>query len=216
MSSASTWKRLPSSATPPIKSNSPATARGIASLPQSVTDQLKELTNQGKRHGGVHAASGTLVSKSRDKSARMALLGIVFNSVGLPEQYPVARFVMWLKHENIYDTVRGFVAVARSPRSIGEVINLGSGFEVTIRRAGELIAEEMGTTIQYREDEQRLRPALSEVERLLCANAKAQRLLGWAPAIAGEAGLRAGLRATIAWFLDPANRARYDASVYGI
>jgi hypothetical protein len=86
-----------------------ATARGIASLPQSVTDQLKELTNQGKRHGGVHAASGTLGSKSRDKSARMALLGVIFNSVGLPEQYPVARFVMWLKHENIYDTVRGFV-----------------------------------------------------------------------------------------------------------
>jgi hypothetical protein len=86
-----------------------ATACGIASLPQSVTDQLKELTNQGKRHGGVHAASGTLGSKSRDKSARMALLGIIFNSVGLPEQYPVARFVMWLKHENIYDTVRGFV-----------------------------------------------------------------------------------------------------------
>lgn len=86
-----------------------ATARGIASLPQSVTDQLKELTSQGKRHGGVHAASGTLGSKSRDKSARMALLGIIFNSVGLPEQYPVARFVMWLKHENIYDTVRGFV-----------------------------------------------------------------------------------------------------------
>lgn len=86
-----------------------ATARGIASLPQSVTDQLKELTSQGKRHGGVHAASGTLGSKSRDKSARVALLGIIFNSVGLPEQYPVARFVMWLKHENIYDTVRGFV-----------------------------------------------------------------------------------------------------------
>lgn len=86
-----------------------ATARGIASLPQSVTDQLKELTTQGKRHGGVHAASGTLGSKSRDKSARMALLGIIFNSAGLPEDYPVARFVMWLKHENIYDTVRGFV-----------------------------------------------------------------------------------------------------------
>jgi hypothetical protein len=86
-----------------------ATARGIAELPQSVTDKLKELTTHGKRHGGVHAASGTLGSKSRDKSARMALLGIIFNSAGLPEQYPVARFVMWLKHENIYETVRGFV-----------------------------------------------------------------------------------------------------------
>ncbi len=86
-----------------------ATARGIASLPESVRDQLKELSTQAKRHGGVHAASGTLGSKSRDKSARMALLGIIFNSAGLPEQYPVARFVMWLKSEGMYDQVRGFV-----------------------------------------------------------------------------------------------------------
>lgn len=86
-----------------------ATARGIASLPQSVSDQLKELSTQAKRHGGLHAASGTLGASSRDKSVRMALLGVLFKSVGLPEQYPVARFVMWLKHEKIYDTVRQYV-----------------------------------------------------------------------------------------------------------
>lgn len=86
-----------------------ATARGIANLPQGVSDQLKELSTQAKRHGGLHAASGTLGSSSRDKSVRMALLGILFKSVGLPEQYPVARFVMWLQHEGIYDAVRGHV-----------------------------------------------------------------------------------------------------------
>jgi hypothetical protein len=86
-----------------------ATARGIANLPQGVSDQLKELSIQAKRHGGLHAASGTLGSSSRDKSVRMALLGILFKSVGLPEQYPVARFVMWLQHEGIYDVVRGHV-----------------------------------------------------------------------------------------------------------
>lgn len=86
-----------------------ATARGITTLPQNVSDQLKELTTQAKRHGGLHAASGTLGSSSRDKSVRMALLGILFKSVGLPEQYPVARFVMWLQHEGIYDAVRGHV-----------------------------------------------------------------------------------------------------------
>ena len=86
-----------------------ATARGIANLPPSVSDQFKELSTQAKRHGGLHAASGTLGSSSRDKSVRMALLGILFKSVGLPEQYPVARFVMWLKHEGIYDAVRGQV-----------------------------------------------------------------------------------------------------------
>ncbi|PIX05110.1 MAG: BREX system P-loop protein BrxC, partial [Gallionellales bacterium CG_4_8_14_3_um_filter_54_18] len=86
-----------------------ATARGIATLPQSIRDHLRELSTQAKRHGGVHAASGTLGSGASDKSVRLALLGILFKSVGLPEQYPVARFVMWLKHEGIYDTVRDHV-----------------------------------------------------------------------------------------------------------
>lgn len=83
-----------------------ATARGIARLPQHISDHLKELNVQAKRHGGIHAASGTLGSSSRDKSVRLALLSIAFKSVGLPESYPVARFVMWLKHEGIYDFVR--------------------------------------------------------------------------------------------------------------
>jgi hypothetical protein len=82
-----------------------ATARGIANLPGEVTTLLKELTTQGKRHGGLHAASGTL-GAGASGSVRLALLRIIFKSVGLPEQYPVARFVMWLKHEGIYDEVR--------------------------------------------------------------------------------------------------------------
>ena len=86
-----------------------ATARSIAHLPQNIKDKLKELSTQAKRHGGLHAASGTLGSSSRDKSVRMALLGIIFKSVGLPEQYSVARFVMWLKQEGIYDQVRAHV-----------------------------------------------------------------------------------------------------------
>jgi hypothetical protein len=82
-----------------------ATARGIADLPEEVKVLLKELTTQGKRHGGLHAASGTLGAGASD-SVRLALLRIVFRSVGLPAQYPVARFVMWLKSEGIYDAVK--------------------------------------------------------------------------------------------------------------
>ncbi len=85
-----------------------ATARGIANLPQNISDQLKELSTQAKRHGGLHAASGTLGSGASG-SVRLALLRIVFKSAGLPEQYPVARFVMWLKKEGIYETVREYV-----------------------------------------------------------------------------------------------------------
>ncbi len=82
-----------------------ATARGIANLPQGIQDLLKELTTAGKRHGGLHAASGTL-GASASGSVRLALLRIIFKSAGLPEQYPVARFVMWLRNEDIYDKVR--------------------------------------------------------------------------------------------------------------
>ncbi|OQX14377.1 MAG: hypothetical protein BWK73_09690 [Thiothrix lacustris] len=85
-----------------------ATARGLAHLPQNIIDLLKELNTQGKRHGGVHAASGTL-GAGASGSVRLALLRIILKSAGLPEQYPVARFVMWLKHEGIAERVREHV-----------------------------------------------------------------------------------------------------------
>jgi hypothetical protein len=85
-----------------------ATARGIANLPQNIRDHLKELNNKAKRYGGLHAASGTLGSGANG-SVRLALLRIIFKSIGLPEQYPVARFAMWLKHEGIEDQIRSHV-----------------------------------------------------------------------------------------------------------
>jgi hypothetical protein len=88
-----------------------ATARGIATLPVGIRDCFKELSTQGKRHGGLHAASGTL-GASASGSVRLALMRIIFKSVGLPEQYPVARFVMWLKSEGIYDDIRDHIEKA--------------------------------------------------------------------------------------------------------
>lgn len=81
-----------------------ATARGIANLPENINDLLKELSTQGKRYGGLHAASGTLGSGASG-SVRLALLRIIFKSVDLPEQYHTAHFIMWLKNEGIYETV---------------------------------------------------------------------------------------------------------------
>lgn len=85
-----------------------ATAHSIASLPQNIVELLKALMIQAKRHGGLHAASGTL-GAGASGSVRLALLRILFKSAGLPEHYPLARFVMWLKNENIYDSVRSSV-----------------------------------------------------------------------------------------------------------
>lgn len=88
-----------------------ATPRGIAELPVSISDLLKELSAQGKRHGGLHAASGTLGAGATG-SVRLALLRIIFKSVGLPEAYPMARFAMWLKKEGRLDAVRQAVEAA--------------------------------------------------------------------------------------------------------
>lgn len=85
-----------------------ATARGIAKLPQSITDLFVELNNQSKRHGSLFAASGTLGS-SADGSVRLAILSIIFKAAGLPEKYPLAKFVMWLKDENILEQVKAEV-----------------------------------------------------------------------------------------------------------
>lgn len=116
----------------------------------------------------------------------------------------------------VKDTVSGFMAVAASERAIGEVINIGSNYEISIGECVQLIAELMGSTVGVETEAQRLRPAKSEVERLWADNSKAQRLLGWQPAYGGREGLRRGLQETIEWFTDPANLARYKTDIYNL
>lgn len=81
-----------------------ATARSLAKLPTGVFEHLKELSTQGKRHGALHAAAGKLGAGAGDK-VRLALLGIVFKSKGLPEQYNQAQLVLWMQREGILPTV---------------------------------------------------------------------------------------------------------------
>jgi NAD dependent epimerase/dehydratase len=116
----------------------------------------------------------------------------------------------------VEDTVSGFLAVARAEAAVGEVINIGSGHEISIQETLGLIGEITGLTLEVLSDEPRVRPAASEVERLLAGTAKAQRLLGWAPAHGGRDGLRRGLARTIEWFRDPAVLRRYKADCYNV
>jgi NAD dependent epimerase/dehydratase len=114
------------------------------------------------------------------------------------------------------DTVRGFVAVAECDAAVGQVINIGSNFEVSIGDTASMIAELMDIEFEFSLDAQRQRPAGSEVERLWADNSRARMLTGWAPEFGGANGLRRGLEATIAWFCDPHNLRRYKSDRYNI
>jgi len=110
----------------------------------------------------------------------------------------------------VSDTVEGFLAAASSSKSVGEVINIGSGRGVTIGQAARTILRLMGNRLPVREDSRRLRPPLSEVFKLLCDNRKARRLLGWRPRVA----LEEGLASTIAYVR--AHPGLYKADRYNV
>lgn len=114
------------------------------------------------------------------------------------------------------DTVAGFIAVAESERTVGRVVNIGSGWDISIGDTADLIAEVMDADVAIETDAERLRPAASEVERLCADHALARELTGWEPRHAGRDGLRRGLAATAGWFREPANLARYRADRYAL
>ncbi|MEN8007130.1 MAG: NAD-dependent 4,6-dehydratase LegB [Candidatus Krumholzibacteriota bacterium] len=116
----------------------------------------------------------------------------------------------------VMDTVRGFIAVAEADRSVGEVINVGSNFEVSIGDTAAHIAEVMGAEVEILADDQRVRPEKSEVERLFAGIDKARDLAGWTPEYGGLEGFKRGLAETAAWFAQPENLSFYKADQYNI
>ncbi len=114
------------------------------------------------------------------------------------------------------DTVRAFITTAQCDAAVGEVVNAGSGFEISIGDTARLIAEVMGEEIEIVTDRQRFRPEKSEVERLFASSEKLHRLTGWTPAFGGLDGFRRGLAETAAWFMTPGNLASYKSCIYNI
>ena len=116
----------------------------------------------------------------------------------------------------VLDTVRGFIVAMEANESVGEVINIGSNFEISIGETVTLIAEVMGVDVETVTDEERVRPERSEVERLWADNGKAKQLLGWEPMYAGRDGMKEGLKETVDWFTDPDNLKGYKPGIYNI
>lgn len=116
----------------------------------------------------------------------------------------------------VADTAAAFIAALKSERGLGEVVNFGSNFEISIGDTVRTIAEVMGADVDIETDAVRMRPGKSEVERLWADNRKAHELFGWRPAYGGLEGFRKGLGETVQWFLDKNNLASYKAGCYNI
>jgi NAD dependent epimerase/dehydratase len=105
----------------------------------------------------------------------------------------------------VADTAGAFVAVARAERTIGLELNVASGSDLAVGDVLELLIARIAPGAAVTTDDARLRPARSEVDRLCGSSARLRALTGWQPTWTFERGLDA----TIAWFRDPANLARY-------
>ena len=116
----------------------------------------------------------------------------------------------------VSDTVSGFISVMESNKGLGEVINLGSNFEISIKDAVYTIAEVMGAEVEIISKTSRLRPERSEVQRLFASNKKAYDLFNWAPKYGGLDGFKKGVLKTSEWFSNKENLKLFESKRYVI
>jgi NAD dependent epimerase/dehydratase len=110
------------------------------------------------------------------------------------------------------DTCRGFIALAKCDEAIGQTVNIGSNFEISIGETLNLIKELMDSDVEFIIDKDRLRPSKSEVFRLWCDNSKIEKLTGFKP----QVDIREGLQRTIDWIVEPHNLKNYKSEIYNV
>lgn len=203
-----TAKRVPIDEDHPLQGQSPYAATKIAADQLALSFHLsfdtpvaiiRPFNTYGPRQS-ARAIIPTIISQIASGSRRIRLGAL----------HPTRDF------NYVSDTVEGFVAALNAERIAGEVINIGSGFEIAVGELARLIAEIYGREVTVETDEERVRPEKSEVERLCADNRKAARLLKWSPGYGGREGLRRGLEQTIQWFSQNAAAKLYKPHLYNV
>jgi NAD dependent epimerase/dehydratase len=168
-----------------------------------------------------HAAFGTPVSVLRPfntygprQSARAVIPTIISQIAAGASEIKLGAVHPTRDFSFVSDTARAFEALAECDAAVGQTVNAGSGFEISIGDTARAIIELMGSDARVVSDDQRLRPEASEVERLWADSELMTSLTGWAPEYGEGEGFRRGLKETIDWFSDPANLARYKTDRY--
>ena len=114
------------------------------------------------------------------------------------------------------DTVMGFVSCLSNKKCIGEVINLGSGYDFSMQEVLLIIEDILNKKLKVKIDHNRIRPEKSEVNHLLSNITKAKKLLNWEPQFKGKKGFEEGIRKTIQWFSKKENLSLYKSNIYNV
>lgn len=112
----------------------------------------------------------------------------------------------------VLDTCQGLIGLSECDAAVGEVVNIGSNYEISIGEIFEKIRSLMGSRAMLVTEQQRMRPEKSEVQRLWCDNTKIKTLTGFKP----DYDLDQGLRLTIDWFMNPHNLRKYKTEIYNV
>jgi len=150
------------------------------------------------------------------QSARAVIPSIITQVASGQRQIKLGAVLPTRDFNFVNDTVAGFIAALDSDQGLGEVVNLGSNFEISIGDTVQLIAEAMNSKIEVVTDEARLRPENSEVERLWADNTKAKQLFDWQPNYSGRDGFKRGLAETAEWFAQSENLSSYKTDIYNL
>ncbi|MCU0447962.1 MAG: NAD-dependent 4,6-dehydratase LegB [Microscillaceae bacterium] len=146
------------------------------------------------------------------QSARAVIPTIISQIAGGKKQINLGDTTPTRDFNYVLDTCKGMIELAKCPEAIGETVNIGSDFEISVGDTFAMIRDLMKAEVELIQDTQRLRPEKSEVKRLWCDNTKIKSLTDFMP----EFSLEEGLRHTINWFTNPKNLQKYKTEIYNV
>lgn len=112
----------------------------------------------------------------------------------------------------VADTCTAFIKIAESKNIAGEVINIGSNYEISMKDTFDLIKKIMKSNVEFVTKQERIRPEKSEVFRLWCDNSRLKALTAYVP----EHSIEQGLEKTILWFSNPDHLKNYKTNLYNV
>lgn len=146
------------------------------------------------------------------QSARAVIPTIIIQLLSGAKTIKLGRLDTVRDFNYVKDVAEGFIEIARASNVLGEKINIATGSGVILEDVAHTLMDIIGRKVEIAREDIRLRPAKSEVERLIGSNEKIKKLTGWQP----KYDLKQGLRETVEWFKDPKNLGRYKADIYNL